>query len=137
LVVKSPGEPVDFHLGLFDIPVVESRLGERIAASAPGQVELVPALIEGDSKAVAIANVLESVDCIDESRTVGEKWPADAGRPDKVGQYRTIVHLRVDPDRIRADIFRVGGWEVALVVSDHLVAEAGLSAIPGIRLLEV
>lgn len=137
LVVKSQGDDVDFHFGSFDMPVLERQLGERMAAFAVGQLELVPALVEGSSKEVVIANALASVDCLDEARTVGEKWLADAGRPDKLGQYRTIVHLRVDPARIDADIFRVQGWKVALVVSDRLANETGLSGMPGIRLLEV
>jgi len=67
---------------------------------------------DASARAAGVANVLPCVDCIDESRTVGEKWTESDGRPDKVGMYRTIVYLFVDPTRIAHDIFRVQGWKI-------------------------
>jgi hypothetical protein len=47
------------------------------------------------------------------------------------------VHLFIDPSRANHEIFRVAGWEVALVVSDKFAHVTGLAAVEGIRLLPV
>ena len=42
-------------------------------------------------------------------------------RPDKVGQYRGFVRLRVDPIALQGrHVVRPWGWHVALIVSEQV-----------------
>jgi hypothetical protein len=59
-------------------------------------------------------------------------------RPDKLGQFRMITKLRIDPDKVdRENAFRVNGWKVALVVSDQLRRELLANETTGILFEEV
>jgi hypothetical protein len=59
-------------------------------------------------------------------------------RPDKLGQFRMITKLRIDPDKVdRVNAFRVNGWKVALVVSDQLRRELLANETTGILFEEV
>lgn len=43
------------------------------------------------------------------------------GRPEKVGQYLMVTNLTINPDRTDGqDIFRIRGWEIALIVSEEI-----------------
>ena len=44
----------------------------------------------------------------------------ESGRPDRVGDYKDVHPLRVDPRRTNYDIFRIRGWVRPLIVSDRL-----------------
>jgi hypothetical protein len=134
--VVEHGRRPEFAFGAFDMPVVAPQLGNRLRDLAPEAVELIPAIAGGTE--CHILNVFDCVDCIDEDRTVGEKWPADSPRADRIGQYRTIVHLFLDPRRVSGrHIFRVQGWQVALVISDRVVEQLSRRDLDGIRLLPV
>ena len=135
--VRNPGTPVQLSFGSFDYLVVEHRLAVLVQALAPSDIELFPATVDG-SPSYEVMNVKTRIPCIDEDRTVGEKWGAADGRPDKIGQFRTVSNLVIDASKVTGSaMFRVAGWEVALVVSDQvrqlLVGEAG----PGLRFLSV
>jgi hypothetical protein len=136
LPIAQAGRAARLTFAAFDMPVVDKALAESFALAAGDDIELVPAVAE-DGTELMIANVLQRVDCLDESRTVGDKWTERDGRPDKVGEYRTIVRLFIDPSRADHEIFRVSGWEVALVVSDWFADVTGLTAIEGVRLQPV
>jgi len=71
-----------------------------------------------------ILTALRVIDAVDETRSGFKKWTAADGRPDKLGQYRWVLPLHVDPHRLPADahFFRLQGWLV-LVVS-HTVKDA-------------
>jgi hypothetical protein len=130
------GEQPDFAYGAFDLPVVSPSLGRRLQEFAPESVELIPAV--ADEVERKILNVLACVDAIDEQRTVGEKWPSDTLREDRAGQYRTIVHLFLDVSRLGGHhVFRVGGWQVALVISETLAKQLSADEMNGVRLVPV
>lgn len=133
LPIQRPGRVGRLTFGAFDMPVVDRALADSFSAGAGNDIQLVPAAAE-DGTELFIVNVLPCVDCIDETKTVGEKWTARDGRPDRIGRYRTIVHLFIDPNRVHHDIFRVSQWKIALIVSDRFADVAGLAAIEGIRL---
>ncbi len=134
--IVEPGMQVDFAFGAFDLPVVSTSLGQSLRAFAPESVELVPAVVGNVER--DILNVLDCIDCIDEQRTVGEKWPADTLRSDRVGQYRTVVHLFLDESRIGGrHIFRVAGWRVALVISEALARHVSADEVLGLHLVPV
>jgi len=135
--VRNPGTPVQLSFGSFDYLVVDHRLAVLVEALAPSDIELFPATVDGNPS-YEVMNVTTRIPCIDEGRTVGEKWGAADGRPDKIGHFRTVSNLVIDASVVMGSaMFRVAGWEIALVVSDDvrqlLVSEAG----PGLRFLSV
>jgi hypothetical protein len=132
--LPGPRSPITF--GPFDILIVDTALGAKLAEVAPADVQLVPAITEEDD--VFILNALRELDCIDEGRTVGERWMSGDGRPEKVGEYRSVVELFVDPDRATgAHVFRLVGWGIPLIVSAEIVAVLDREAVDGVRLTRV
>jgi len=60
-----------------------------------------------------------------------EFWKPEDGRPEKVGSYRVIDDLRIDPSKVQgAHLFRPWGWLVALIVSEEL--KVAMEALGGI-----
>lgn len=136
LPIEKRGRPVPLSFGAFDMPVASRTLGDSFALAAGGDVELVPAVAE-DGTELSIVNVLPEVECIDESRTIGEKWTPEDGRPDKIGRYRTILELFIDPNRVDREIFRLAGRRIVLIVSDWFAEVTGLTSLEGIKLQPV
>lgn len=134
LVVKvgQAGSPIEFNLAAFDMPVVTKDVGELIERVAPADVQRIPALVEGTDGTYEILNVLNAVDCIDQERTRGTRWDWSDGRPEMSGKYRMIVDLRVRSQGLQHKIFRVAGWEIALLVTEDVKAALEAHKVSGI-----
>lgn len=116
------GGPSVFSFGAFDMPVVTDPVRSALDEMVRPYVQWVPTRVEGASASFFIMNVLAAPDCIDELRTEGSKWPATGHRADLVGRYRGVVRLVLDEQRAKPfKMFRVGGWEVALIVDHDLM----------------
>lgn len=121
LPIKQHGRPVQFLLAAFDMPVVSTRVADIVEQHAPGEIQRFPVTLDGRVRGYEILNVLTAVACVDETRTKIERWKPEDDRPDKVGQYRAIYNLTVDPLRAAGrHIFRLAEWDIALIVSDTL-----------------
>ncbi len=116
-----PGRPLAFSLTSFGVPVAASALAAAIATFAPRDIQRLR-FSNSDMAGYEALNILRVVDCLDESRSVFEKWTSADHRPELAGQYRSVPVLRVAVDRIPPDahIFRVHRWHVGLVVSEVL-----------------
>lgn len=134
------GRPLDFsHTGL-GVPVVSERmvtLFERLGLQQ--QVQFFPAQVEGHAEPYFILNILRVIRCIDEARSEEiHHWKPEDGNPDKVGQYRVVSGMRIDPSQVGdAHIFRPWGWRVAIIVSEHLKQAMEEARISGTRFVEV
>lgn len=108
--------------GAFDIPYVRPKMAHALLDSVGNEIQLIPVHIEGFNEDVFILNVLNSVKCVDESRSEFEKWaPGNTQRPNKVGQYKMISKLLVDPNTTNdLNIFRPWGWTIKIVVSEKV-----------------
>jgi len=127
--------PINF--GPFDMPVVSVELGEKLLTLARRDLQLVAAKIDG-TEPVSILNVLTCRDCVDESRTIGTKWTSLDRRPDKVGAYRMIVKLFIDPERVAgSNMFRIRTWETPLIISEHVSSNLTEQELEGVRLTPV
>jgi len=121
--VRPDGRTLDFTLAAFSIPVVSSRvvqLFERLGIQR--EVQFLPVEVEGHAGPYFILNTLSIIRCIDDSRCGEVRYfkPED-GQPEKVGQYKVVYRMRIDPTRAGdVHIFRPWGWRVALVVSEEL-----------------
>jgi hypothetical protein len=135
-----PGSALDFSLAGVGIPVVHGRvvpLFERLGLQQ--QVQFIPAHVEGQSDPYFVLNVLRVIRCIDEARSEEiHHWKPEDGSPEKVGQYRVVSGMRIDPSQVEdAHIFRPGGWRVVIVVSESLKQAMEEEGITGPRFIEV
>jgi hypothetical protein len=134
-----PGSPLDYSEASFSIPVVSQRLKELLERlGVVDEAQFFPARVESREEPWFVLNATRLVDCIDESqclRTV--RWKPEDGRPDRVGEYRVVEGMRIDPGRVGgARIFRAWGWPV-LVVSEELKQAMEQEGITGTRFTEV
>jgi hypothetical protein len=122
--VQRPGIPLAFSMTLLEVPIVTIMLGDRVAAVAGRDLQRIPVRL-ANRTGYEILNSLRVIDALDETRSEFMKWTAADGRPDKVGEYRMVTRLRVDPRRLPSDahFFRLQGWLIALIVS-HAVKES-------------
>ncbi len=133
------GDPLDFTFTNADMPVVVARVADIIAAIAPRDIQRIPVLVESRQEKYEIINVTCLIDCIDNNRSEIQ-WYAKKNkiRPDKAGKPEMITNLAIDPTRVgEHDIFRIDGWEVAIVVSSRVKCAFEDAAITGVRFQQV
>jgi hypothetical protein len=116
--IAQHGRCLDFTFAAFDVPIVSGRAAELIGQHA-ADLQLIPALVPSYGT-YYILNVLNISQCLDESRSEFIKWTKADRRPDRIGSYRSVTELVIEPGRIDAHIARVQGWEIALVISQAL-----------------
>jgi hypothetical protein len=119
--IAQQGIPTEFTLAAFDMPIVSRRLGSILDSICPGAIQHFPVTVGECCSTYEILNVTTVAHCIDETRSDIMKWKPEDRRPEKVGMYRMVTNLTINPDRAGSNhIFRLGGWEIALVVSDDV-----------------
>lgn len=134
-----PGEPLDFFWAAFSIPVVHDRFAKLFGHSHVEGVQFIPARVDGQPEPRFILNALQIVRCIDDARS-GEVqyWKPEDNRPDKLGEYRAVHRMRIDPTKVgAARVFRPWGWRVALIVSEDLKQAIEAAKFSGARFVEV
>ncbi|WNG52226.1 hypothetical protein F0U60_04680 [Archangium minus] len=139
LSVEPPGIPLEFSHAL-GIPIVHRRVVapfERLGLQK--EVQFIPVEVEGQTEPWFILNALQIIRCIDDARCEEVLyWLPEDNRPDKLGGYRNVRGLKVDPEKIgEAHIFRPWGWKVVLIVSEHLKRAMEDEGITGIKFLDV
>ncbi len=137
LRLRLPGSPLDYSEASFAIPVVSRRLMELLQRLGMEEVQFFPVRVESQEEPCFVLNVTRLVDCIDESRCRTERWKPEDGAPERVGEYRLVEGLRIDPDKVGdARLFRTWGWPV-LVVSEDIKEAMEREGITGARFTEV
>jgi hypothetical protein len=139
LAVKPVGVALDFSHAM-GVPIVHQRvvsLFQRLGLQK--DVQFIPVEIEGQTEPWFILNALQLIRCIDDARCEEVLyWLPEDNRPDKLGQYRNVAGLKVDPEKIGdAHIFRPWGWKVVLIVSEHVKSAMEAEGITGAKFLEV
>lgn len=121
LPLRRKGKPIDFNFGDFDMIVTPKRLNDTLQALTGAAIQRIPVEIETSNESYEILNVLDTVECISVERSEFTKWGPEDGRPDKVGQFRMITKLFIEPEKANAHkIFRLLEWKIALIVSDSV-----------------
>jgi len=122
LPIDVPGKALDFSLGGFSVPVVHSRVAAVFTELAPEEVQTLPVEIEGQTEPFYILVATQLIRCIDDAAcTEVELWTPEDGRPEKVGQYRDVYGMRIDPSQVgEAKVFRTWGWSIALIVREDI-----------------
>jgi hypothetical protein len=134
-----PGRPLDFCWAAFSILVVSDRFAALFERLNVREVQFIPTRIEGHSEPWFILNPLRVIRCIDDTRCEEVRyWKPEDGQPEKVGEYRVVAGMRIDPMKVEnARIFRPWGWRVALIVSEDLKQALEQEGITGTKFIEV
>ncbi len=134
-----PGHPLDFSWAAFSIPVVHGRVVQLVERLGIQDVQFLPVRVQGHAGPWFILNTLRTVRCIDDARCEEVRhWQPEDGQPEKVGRYRSITGLRIDPAKVEgARIFRTWGWSLALIVSEDLKQALEHEGLTGTRFVEV
>lgn len=134
---RRTGRPLDWTYADFDMPVASGPIIE-ILNDLSSQVQIIPAVVDSHKGVFGIVNILDLRDCLDESRSEFIRWRPEDGRPDRLGQYRQVSTLRVLHERVgHSEIFRIKGWDVAIVVSSNLREQFDHRGITGVTFLPV
>ncbi|WP_225413204.1 imm11 family protein [Stigmatella hybrida] len=139
LRIRSPGKPLDFSFAAFDVPVVSARVASLLTAEAPGDVQLLPVDIDSQAEPYFLVNVIRAVRCIDDQASAEvQYWKPEDGEPDRVGEYRAVHGMRIDPVKVGdAKVFRPWGWTVALIVSEDVKEALERAGVTGVKFTEV
>jgi len=138
--LAAPGCALDFSFTTLSIPLVHGRLVPLFQGlGLQHQVQFIPVEVAGQAEPYFIGNVLRVIPCIDDARCERvEYWKPEDGAPDRVGDYRLVRGLRIDPNQVGdADIFRPRGWSSVLLVSERLKQALEDQQVDGIRFTAV
>jgi hypothetical protein len=137
--IRSPGLPTDFSHAAFGLPVVSTKLASILTALAPDDVQLIPVTVGSLPEQHFILNALRIEKCIDDAASEEVRyWLPEDGRPEKVGTYRAVYGLRIDPTLVgAARVFRPWGWPVVLIVSEDIKEAMERAGITGASFKEV
>jgi hypothetical protein len=136
--IELAGRPLDFSEAGIGIPVVHVKVASMLSELAPGDVQLIPADIEGQSDQYLVLVATRLIRCIDEKASKVQFWTPEDGAPDKVGTYWAVDDLRIDKAKVgNAKVFRPEGWEVALIVSEEIKDALENMGATGTRFTEV
>jgi hypothetical protein len=137
--VDIPGRPLDFCWAAFSILVAHERFTRLFKSLDVEGVQFIPAQVEGHAGPWYILNALRVIRCIDDARsTEVQYWKPEDEQPEKVGEYRAVHGMRIDPSKVGdARIFRPWGWRVALIVSEDIKQAIESAGLSGARFVEV
>src|SRR5690242_5123716 len=133
------GQALDFCWAAFSIPVVHGRFVQLFERLGILDVQFIPVQVDGHTGPFFILNTLRTIHCIDDARCEEALyWLPEDGQPEKVGRYRSVVGMRIDPTKVGdARIFRTGGWSLGLIISEALMQAVEQEGITGPRFVEV
>jgi hypothetical protein len=122
LPLKVPGKALDFSRAGFAAPVVHARVASVFSELASEDVQTLPVEIEGHSEQFFILVATKLIRCIDDDACEEvQMWTPEDGRPEKVGTYRDVWGMRIDPSKVgNAKVFRPWGWAIALIVREDI-----------------
>jgi len=137
--VEIAGRPLDFSEAGIRIPVVHVKVANVLLSElAPGDVQLIPADIQGQPEQYLVLVATRLVRCIDEQESEVSFWKPEHGVPDKVGQYMGVDRLRIDKAKVGdAKVLRPEGWSGTLIVSGELKDALERIGATGTRFTEV
>ncbi|WP_075207550.1 imm11 family protein [Archangium violaceum] len=138
-IAQPAGSPLDFNISGLGIPVIPERVVRIFERLGTKDVQFLPARVTSLAEPWFILNVTRVVRCIDDARCSEVMyWKPEDGQPKKVGTYRAVYDMRIDPTKTEgARIFRTWGWLVAIVVSQDIKEALEQEHISGAKFIEV
>ncbi|OJT21540.1 hypothetical protein BO221_27400 [Archangium sp. Cb G35] len=140
LGIAHPGQALEFSLTAMGTPVVAQRVVSLFEPlGLQHEVQFIPALLEGRPEPYFLLNALRIIRCIDDARCEEvRRWEPMHGNPRRVGEYRNVVGLRVDPAKMEgAQVLRPWGWRGTLIVSERIKQVMEQAGITGTKFVEV
>jgi hypothetical protein len=136
--IKVAGRPLDFSEAGIRIPVVHVKVASMLSERAPGDVQLIPAEIEGQPDQYLVLVATRLIRCIDEKASRILLWTHEDGVPHKVGKYRDVRDMRIDKVKAgNAKVFRPEGWSGTLIVTEEIKDSLEHMGAAGTRFQEV
>ena len=136
--IKIAGKPLDFSEAGLRVPVVHAKVASMLAERAPGDVQLIPADIDGQPDQYLVLVATRLIRCIDEEASEVSFWRPEHGVPEKVGQYMGVDRMRIDKAKVgNAKVFRPEGWSSALIVAKEIKDALERMGATGTRFEEV
>lgn len=137
--VRPDGLALDFTVDAFATPVVHARFVQLFERLGIQDVQFIPVQVEGHAGPFFILNTLRTIRCIDDARCAEvQYWKPEDGQPEKVGRYRVVSGLRIDPSKVGdARIFRTWGFSLGLIISEGLKQALEAERLTGTRFVEV
>ncbi|WP_233166167.1 imm11 family protein [Archangium sp. Cb G35] len=138
-IAQPAGTPVEFNISPVGIPIVPTRVVRLFERMGIQDVQFLPTKIASHPDPWFILNVTRVVRCIDDARCRAVMyWQPEDGEPKKVGTYRAVHGMRIDPAKAEgARIFRTWGWRVAIVISQDIKEALEQQQISGAKFIEV
>ena len=119
--IGNPGRELAFSFGAFNMPVGSRGVASAIQKAAGRDVEFFAVDVPASKGEYLILNALRRLACLDEERSDFTRWGPDDNRPDRLGRYKMISEIHLDPSRIgRRHIFRLRDATFFLFASDVL-----------------
>ncbi len=139
LSMDVPGRALDFSLTAFAAPIVHTRVASLFAELAPEEVQSIPVEVEGQSEPFSILVATRLIRCIDDAACKEvEYWTPEDGRPERVGEYRDVYGMRIDPSKVGdAKVFRPWGWPIVLIVREDIKDALERMGATGMKFQEV
>ncbi|MFY2561714.1 imm11 family protein [Corallococcus terminator] len=138
--IDHPGKPLDFSLaGVGVTPIVHERVASILTELAPDAVQAIPVDVAGESEPYYILVATRLIRCIDDQLSAEvQYWKPEDGRPDRLGDYRAVHDMRIDPTKVGdAKVFRTWGWSIALIVSEDIKDAMERAGVTGAKFQEV
>lgn len=119
-------------------PVISTRVVRLLQDLAVPDLQFFPVTVESHPNDYFILYVARLVPCVDEARSGRVvKWTPEDGFPERVGEYKVVRELRIDPAKVGdARMFRPWGWKV-LIVSDDVKEAFERERVLGPKFFEV
>jgi len=132
--IYQKGNPLDFTCtDPYCVPIISKDFAECLFSYSQG-IEILPVSVEGLENEYFILVVKSMLDCIDEGKTKGQKYTLEDGiRPDKVGEYMSIHHLRIDASKATSPIFRLQNFGLDIIINADVKKELEKNKITGVK----
>ncbi|CAG9001014.1 MAG: hypothetical protein CENE_03022 [Candidatus Celerinatantimonas neptuna] len=134
------GDEMDFtYTEAYGVPVI-SRKVKEVLDDIKG-IDFIPVKIQSKRCLTDyfVLIVSELIECVDEKCSEFQKFELnDPVRPDKAGEYRAFMKLRLDTSNINGiEIFRVKKFEISIIISERVKERLKAIAVKGLDLISV
>lgn len=136
--LKHLGKALDITMADFELLVVRKNAAEIFSNQ---DIQLIPVSIDNLKNTAQhyIMVTLYEEDCVDEAESFFEKFEVgNEIRPDLAGEYSGIYRLVIDSSKIYThSIFRVRGYDVAVIVNEQVKLKFERLQLSGIKFLDI
>lgn len=132
--LQYPGPELDITFNAFGLLIARHDLSEKLHQIDEMAIQSIPVAIEGSENRFDILNILNEIDCVDESRAKFKKWTMEDSRPDLAGDFHYIEKLVLRTDVLYPfSIFRVARHSTTIIIKRGLKEFFDRLAVTGIE----